>query len=64
MWRENPVQGTKERPILVLRRKPNESIFINEDVVITVLSIRRKRVQLASMPRMKCPCIAPNCMKQ
>ena len=32
--------------MIVLSRKPNESIFINENVVVTVLSIHGDRVQL------------------
>jgi carbon storage regulator len=36
----------KERPMLVLSRKQKESVFINENVVVTVLSIHGDRVQL------------------
>ena len=32
--------------MLVLSRKPNESIFINDNVIVTVLSIQGDRVQL------------------
>jgi carbon storage regulator len=32
--------------MLVLSRKPNESIRINDNVVVTVLSIRGNKVQL------------------
>jgi len=32
--------------MLVLSRKPNESVFINENIVVTVLGIRGDRVQL------------------
>ena len=36
----------RERPMLVLSRKPNESIVINHDIVVTVLSIQGDRVRL------------------
>jgi carbon storage regulator len=36
----------KERPMLVLSRKPNESIVINYDIVVTVLSVQGDRVRL------------------
>jgi carbon storage regulator len=36
----------KERPMLVLSRKPNESICISDDIVVTVLSIRGDNVKL------------------
>jgi carbon storage regulator len=36
----------KERPVLVLSKKPNESIYIDNNIVITVLRIRGKRVRL------------------
>ena len=32
--------------MLVLSRKPNESIFINENIVVTVLSIHGDKVRL------------------
>ena len=32
--------------MLVLSRKPNESIFINENIVVTVLSIQGDKVRL------------------
>jgi len=36
----------KDRPMLVLSRKPNQSIVINYDVVVTVLGIRGDTVRL------------------
>ena len=36
----------KERPMLVLSRKLNESIVIDYDIVVTVLGIKGDRVQL------------------
>ena len=36
----------KERPMLVLSRKLNESIVINENVVVTVLGVQGGRVRL------------------
>ena len=36
----------KERPMLVLSRKLNESIVINENVVVTVLSVKGDSVRL------------------
>jgi carbon storage regulator len=36
----------KERPMLVLSRKPNESIFISDSIVVTVLRIRGDTVRL------------------
>jgi len=32
--------------MLVLSRKPNESVFINENIVVTVLSIQGDKVRL------------------
>ena len=32
--------------MLVLSRKPNQSIFINENIVVTVLSIQGDKVRL------------------
>src|SRR5208337_471258 len=36
----------KERPMLVLSRKLNESIIINDNVVVTVLGVQGDRVRL------------------
>jgi len=36
----------KDRPMLVLSRKLNESIVINDNVVVTVLSVQGDRVRL------------------
>ena len=36
----------KERPMLVLSRKLNESIVINYDIVVTVLGVQGDRVRL------------------
>jgi len=36
----------KERPMLVLSRKPKESIIINDNVMVTVLRIRGDKVLL------------------
>jgi carbon storage regulator len=36
----------KERPVLVLSRKLNESIVINYDIVVTVLGVQGDRVRL------------------
>jgi carbon storage regulator len=36
----------KERPMLVLSRKLNESIVINDNVVVTVLGVQGDRVRL------------------
>jgi carbon storage regulator len=46
MWQEEQCRRQKERPMLVLCRKPQESIFIDENVVVTVLSVRGTRVRL------------------
>jgi carbon storage regulator len=46
MRREEPCPRKKERPMLVLSRKQNESIFIDENILVTVLSIQGDRVQL------------------
>jgi hypothetical protein len=35
----------KEQPMLVLSRKPNESIVINYDIVVTVLGVKGDRVR-------------------
>jgi carbon storage regulator len=37
---------TKERPMLVLSRKKNESIVINDDITIVVVEIRGDKVRL------------------
>ena len=47
---EEPCPRKKERPMLVLSRKLNESIVINYDVVVTVLGIRGESCDLASKP--------------
>ena len=36
----------KDRPMLVLSRKKNESIVINNDITITVVEIRGDKVRL------------------
>lgn len=36
----------KDRPMLVLSRKKNESIVINNDIIITVVEIRGDKVRL------------------
>jgi carbon storage regulator len=36
----------KERPMLVLSRKLNESIVINDNVVVTVLGVKGDRVRI------------------
>jgi carbon storage regulator len=46
MRQEEPCPRKKERPMIVFSRKPNESILINENVVVTVLSIHGETVQL------------------
>jgi len=38
--------GLKERPMLVLSRKLNESIVIDDKVVVTVLGVKGDRVRL------------------
>ena len=43
---EEPCRRQKERAMLVLSRKPKESILINDNVVVTVLSIQGDRVRL------------------
>jgi len=41
-----PVQERKERRMLVLSRKKNESIVINDDITIVVVDIRGDKVRL------------------
>ncbi len=43
---EEPCHRQKERAMLVLTRKQKESICINDNVVVTVLSVQGDRVQL------------------
>ena len=41
--------------MLVLSRKPNESIIINDDIVVTVLRVRGDKVQLGIKAPMEMP---------
>jgi len=41
--------------MLVLSRKQTEKVFINDDVVVTVLSIRRNKVRLGIEAPMEMP---------
>jgi carbon storage regulator len=40
------ISELKERPMLVLSRKLNESIVINDNVVVTVLGVKGDRVRI------------------
>jgi carbon storage regulator len=44
--REAPCRNVKEWPMLVLSRKKNESIVINDDITIVVVEIRGDKVRL------------------
>ena len=44
--------------MLVLSRKKNESIVINNDITIVVVEIRGDKVRLGVEDPRKCPCIA------
>lgn len=46
MEQEKPGHQQKERTMLVLSRRQTESVFINDNVVVTVLRIRGDQVQL------------------
>jgi carbon storage regulator len=39
-----PIEG--ERPVLVLTRRPGESVMVGDDVVVTVLDVRGDVVRL------------------
>ena len=40
------ISELKERPMLVLSRKLNESIVINDNIVVTVLGVKGDRVRI------------------
>ena len=50
--------------MLVLSRKKNESIVINDDITIVVVEIRGDKVRLGSRPRKRCRYIATKSMKR
>ena len=59
-----PRQRTKESTMLVLSRKKNESIVINDDITIVVVEIRGDKVRLGWKPPRKCPSIATKSTKR
>ena len=50
--------------MLVLSRKLNESIVINDKIVVTVRASKAIRYDSASMPRWKSPFIARKCTRR
>ena len=50
--------------MLVLSRKLNESIVINDDIVVTVLSVQGDRVRLGIDAPAKFRCIARKCIEK
>jgi carbon storage regulator len=46
MYKERRRHRQKERTMLVLARKQNERLFINGNIVVTVLSVQGSRVRL------------------
>ena len=50
--------------MLVLSRKLNESIVINDNVVVTVLGVKGDTVRLGIKPPEKSPFIARKCTRR
>jgi carbon storage regulator len=40
------IYPSEEKPVLILTRKADQSIIINDDIVVTVLEIKGKQVRI------------------